>query len=297
MIMKTTSSLVRLFFSAFVLGLFGGALNAKIISVNIGAEGGNTKVDGDETFGVAALDTVVGGWNNIGWNFENLLWEDGTESTVGVNVSFPNERQFFGAGYINTPLNFGAPHYAGTSDDPGTGLSFYNLSANFPDGFYIIVYMGGFLANEGGLVTNGRTTFYYRPPADNKTALTPESLIEATDTTDPGAGNYEGAHYAVYGSKDLPITADFYSLRVDVIAGGAVAINGVQIVSASEEVVTSDWAGYPVDETGWANTADWLGWVNVTDGPWIWMLAFNNYGWIPEEGVTDSGAWVYLLNP
>ncbi len=295
--MKKTSSLIRLILSACAIGFLGTALDAKIISVNIGAEGGNTKVDGDETFGVAALDTVVGGWNNIGWNFENLLWEDGTESTVGVNVSFPNERQFFGPGYINTPLNFGAPHYAGTSDDPGTGLSFYNLSANFPDGFYIIVYMGGFVANEGGLVTNGRTTFYYRPPADNQTALTPETLIEATDVTDPGAGNYKGAHYAVYGSKDLPITADFYSLRVDVIAGGAVAINGVQIVSASEEVVSSDWAGYPVDENGWADTADWLGWVNVTNAPWIQILALDNYGWIPEEGVSDSGAWVYVLNP
>jgi hypothetical protein len=294
--MKTLPS-IRLLISLLSIGFLGTALDAKIISVNIGGEGDNTKVDGAETFGVAALDTVTGGWNNIGWNFENLLWNDGSESTVGVTVAFPNERSFYGPGYINTPLNYGAPHYEGTNDDPGTGLSFYNLAANFPDGYYIIVYISGFKTNEGGLITNGRTTFYYRVPQDNQTPLTPEALIEATDTVDPGAGNYKEAHYAVFGSKDLPLISDFYSIRLDVIAGGAAALCGVQIVSTSEDEVASDWAGYPVDENGWANTEGWLGWVNVTNAPWIQILNIDNYGWIPEEGVTDSGAWVYVLNP
>lgn len=294
--MNIKSSL-KLLLTSLALCFLSAGLEAKIISVNIGGDGGNTKVDGEETFGVAALDTVVGGWNNIGWNFENLLWDNGMESTVGVNVSFLNERQFFGAGYINTPLNFGAPHYAGTSDDPGTGLSFFNLSDNFPDGYYIIVYMTGFLANEGALLTNGRTTYYYRPAADNKTPLTPDALIEATDTSDPGAGNYKEAHYAVYGSKELPLISDFYSITIDVIAGGAASINGVQIVSASDEVVSSDWAGYPYDENGWADTGSWLGWVNVTAAPWVQILSLDNYGWIPEEGVSEAGAWVYILNP
>lgn len=281
----------------FLVLFLAGSAFGQIISVNIGGDGGNTKIDGDETFGVSSLNTVVGGWNNIGWDFDNLLWADGTASTVGVDVDFPNERNFFGPGYINTPLNYGAPHYTGTADDPGTALSFYNLAENFPDGYFIIVYITGFLPNEGASITNGRTTYYYRPAADNKTQLTPEGLMQATDTADPGAGNFKEAHYAVFGSKELPITADFYKVRLDCLAGGGAALCGAQIVSASEVTPPSEWAGYPYDENGWADTASWLGWINITSEPWILILSLNNYGWIPEEGVTDSGSWVYIRKP
>lgn len=296
--MKTHSS-IRLILAVLAVCSFSAALEAKIISVNIGGQGANTKVDGDETFGVAALDTVVGGWNNIGWNFENLLWSDGTASTVGVNVSFINNRDFFGPGYINTPLNYGAPHYIGTNDDPGTGLSFYNLAENFPEGYYIIVYITGFLNNTGALVTNGRTTYYYRPAEDNQTQLTPETLIEATDFTDPGAGNYKEAHYAVYGSKELPLNLDFYALNIDVISGGGASINGVQIVSAADVVdpPAEEWAGFSYDESGWANTGDWMGWVNVANAPWVQILDLDSFGWIPDEGISESGAWVYIPKP
>ena len=58
---------------------------------------------------------------------------------------------------------------------------------------------------------------------------------------------------------------------------------------------TPTWAGYNVDENGWANTDSWLGWVNVTDSPWIRVLNINNYAYIPEESVTESGSWMYIL--
>lgn len=55
------------------------------------------------------------------------------------------------------------------------------------------------------------------------------------------------------------------------------------------------WAGYDVDENGWANTGDWMGWVNVTYAPWVSVVNIDNYIYVEESGVTDSGAWMYIL--
>jgi len=55
------------------------------------------------------------------------------------------------------------------------------------------------------------------------------------------------------------------------------------------------WAGWSVDENGWANTEGWLGWVNVSAAPWIQILSFDGYGFVQESSVGDSGAWIYLL--
>jgi hypothetical protein len=55
------------------------------------------------------------------------------------------------------------------------------------------------------------------------------------------------------------------------------------------------WAGYNVDENGWANTESWLGWINAAQAPWIQILSLDNYGYIEESGVTDSGSWMYIL--
>ena len=51
------------------------------------------------------------------------------------------------------------------------------------------------------------------------------------------------------------------------------------------------WLGYPVDENGWANTGDWMGWVNVVNQPWIWSLDLNKYIY-----VNDDSGWVYVPN-
>jgi hypothetical protein len=59
----------------------------------------------------------------------------------------------------------------------------------------------------------------------------------------------------------------------------------------------TEWAGFPVDENGWANTEDWLGWVNVSNAPWILILNLDGYAWIPESAVSGSGGWLYLLKP
>jgi hypothetical protein len=282
--------------------LIGQALPAKSINVNVASAAehpNNTAIQADETFGVAALGTVSGNWNNLKWHLENLKWSDGTESTVGLTANFfESALNYYGPGYINTPLNYGPAHYAGTSDDPGTGFTVYNLAANFPDGYYVIVYMSGFLGSNpaSGLVTDGRTTYYYRPPADNQTALTPEALIQATVTTQPSAGNFQQAHYAVFGSKEAPFRFSSFTVRIDHIGGGGVGIGGMQVVSASDEVVVPDWAGYPMDPQGNVDTVDWLGWLNVASGDWVWSYSLSSYIYLPEGNVATGGAWTYFPN-
>lgn len=56
------------------------------------------------------------------------------------------------------------------------------------------------------------------------------------------------------------------------------------------------WAGYPVLETGDANTGEWLGWVNVSAKPWILSYSLNQWTYIDESAVSDSGSWVYVSN-
>ena len=54
------------------------------------------------------------------------------------------------------------------------------------------------------------------------------------------------------------------------------------------------WAGYDVDETGWVDTASWLGWINVSQGDFVWSDAFGKYIYLPEDIVGESGTWSYV---
>ncbi|MEX0325028.1 MAG: hypothetical protein AB3N33_02950 [Puniceicoccaceae bacterium] len=276
---------------------------AGVISVNIGADIDATRVLTD--YGVPGLETVVGNWNNIGFTFANPLWEDGSESTVLIETGFPwgkdddgGAPRRYGAGTVGTPLHHGPNVYPAT---PEVSLTFSNLRANFPDGYYVVVYLTGFASDEAGsrfnqgIVSDGRTTFYYRTPGDLTTPITMDDLVETTVTSDPGSGNYPMAHYAVYGSKDLPKNADVYKISIS-SSNRAVSIGGAQIVSATFEggSGTTMWAGYAVDGEGWVDTSPWLGWINVSQGDYVWSINLGKYIYLPEGFVSESGAWSYV---
>lgn len=55
------------------------------------------------------------------------------------------------------------------------------------------------------------------------------------------------------------------------------------------------WAGYEVDSLGWINTGNWMGYLNVTADPWIWVNSLGKYIYLPEGNVSTSGAWVYVM--
>lgn len=64
------------------------------------------------------------------------------------------------------------------------------------------------------------------------------------------------------------------------------------IEGGATEPVT--WGGYEVDNLGWINTGAWMGYLNVTAAPWVWVNSLAKYIYMPEANVSTSGAWIYV---
>ena len=56
------------------------------------------------------------------------------------------------------------------------------------------------------------------------------------------------------------------------------------------------WAGYPVDAGGNADTGAWMGWINVTNAPWVYSYDLEQYVYLDEAYVEGGGSWMYILN-
>jgi hypothetical protein len=275
------------------LVLFVPVLSANIISVNLafGPTGG-AAVDGEEVFGVPAEGTVLGNWNNVaqplgGTPSANLIREDATESGVQIAVYSAGGYAYWGAPYKETALNYGAAHYVATANE--VSMSILNLNAEYPDGYYIILYVNGATACEGAAVTDGTTTYYFKPKAVQE--ATP---VQITDTN-PDDG-YDVGNYIVFGSAEAPLMADATTFTIptgSVLTNNA-GIAGAQIVPASSGAPT--WAGYPVDEAGNVDTTPWMGFINVAAGEWVWSYSLGKWIYLPEEFVSESGAWAYATN-
>ncbi len=54
------------------------------------------------------------------------------------------------------------------------------------------------------------------------------------------------------------------------------------------------WDIYPKDEEGNVDTGEFLGWINVEEGDWIWSWRFHSWLYLPESFVEPSGAWSFL---
>jgi hypothetical protein len=304
---------IRTLISVLAIGLVAPCLQANIISVNIGADNDNSRVLTD--YGVGELGTVAGNWNNIGFDFANLLYGDGTESTVLVETNFPwgtnNDQTGFprsyGLGFIGTPLNHGPNCFPAT---PGpVSLVFSNLRANFPDGYYVIAYVTGFRSVldsnpqnfTEGIVSDGRTNFYYSVLSDTTTPFPMENLTATTVSADPGSGNYPVAQYAVFGSKELPKNADVYEITISSNNRG-VSLGGVQIVSATYEGGGGGptmWAGFDVRDGGIVEGLDgFLGWM-VREGTsdWWYSTSGQQYVYVQENYVTrGAGSFMYVFD-
>ena len=273
----------------------------EILSVNIAfAEEGNSAIDGLESFGVPSLGTVVGNWNNVDGTASDLIWASGGLSSVSYSLSNPNEFAYYGAGYINTPMNFGPDHYRGTADEPGTNLTLFNLNANFPNGYWAIAYLTGFIGNTGASITGGETTYFYQTLNPGPDSFGPDDLVETTVTADPGDGLAPFAQYAVFGEPDAPLQDDRMTFRVDALYGGGIGLGGIQLLAAREPVL--HWAGFPINPDGYADTGrgfiSWL-WVGK-DGAglasWRYAVSLGEWIYLPEAYISEgAGAWVYTF--
>jgi hypothetical protein len=215
------------------------AAQAAIISVNV-RDGGTTPNNTYVTtsFGIAAENSVVGFWTNTnsfsaGAPTNNLLDSTGANSGVSLTMLNPGGTQYWGAAYAGTPWNFGPSMFTATANP--VSLTFNNLSAYFPNGFYALVYVNGSLTNTGAGVSDGTTTYYFKP---SDPASTTPSLITAT--AHPGAGNFTAGNYAKFGSDLAPYLTNSVSFTIPpgVITAGNVGIGGVQLIGVIPEPST-----------------------------------------------------------
>lgn len=207
--------------------------SAQIVSVNVIQNPGNNsqQIDIGETFGIASLGTVVGGWNNLNANSTlNLADSTGFFTTVDLTLTQPNGQATFNNAYTNTPLFAGLDDYTTTTTP--VSMAFSDLNATFSGGYYAIVYVGGFNANTGASITDGSTTYFYK--VDPAPVNPYGTFIRTTQTTDLGLGNNPIAQYAVFGSTSSPLTADSITFTIDTLYGGGANLGGVQLVAVPE---------------------------------------------------------------
>lgn len=91
----------------------------------------------------------------------------------------------------------------------------------------------------------------------------------------------------------------FYTAIIDVQAtgdgdflliqqeGGNIGLKGTAVALAGAP--QKDWLGFPVDDNGWANSGDWLSWLNVTYDPWILIPQLQKY-----VTISDASGWIYV---
>jgi hypothetical protein len=225
----TKSVAAILVIAAFCLG---NRAPAAVISVNFIQDSGNAnqQIDANETFGVASLETIVGGWVNVNGPANNLSDAEGTPTSVRLlALTQPNGQATFNAVYANTPLFAGIDDYPATASP--TSVTLTNLADHFPYGYKVIAYVGGFNTCSNASISDGTTTFYYRTLS---APVAPVSFVRSTTTSNPGNLNAPGAQYAVFGEPEL-LTANSLTLTLDTLYGGGSGLCGFQIVGISSD--------------------------------------------------------------
>jgi fibronectin-binding autotransporter adhesin len=250
---------------------------AGVISVNLTPYTSDAaNIDSDETFGIASEGTVTGGWFNFnrsgGDNLQGPLTSaglplaDGSATTVNLSLTAPNSwASGFNAAYADTPLNQGLDDYTATT--PATSFTLTNLAANFPNGYKVIVYVGGFNANTGASISDGTTTYYYRPL---NPPVAPVTFVRTTSTTPPGGANVAPiAQYAVFGDPAL-LTNNSVTLTLNALFGGGAGLCGFQVIGVTAQELTARiWSGnlnnnWDTAILNWTNNI--FGTTNYADG-------------------------------
>jgi hypothetical protein len=73
-------------------------------------------------------------------------------------------------------------------------------------------------------------------------------------------------------------------------------VERISLFSNEEPPPPPGWFGYAIEEDGWVNTGAWLGYVNITNDPWIYSDDLGKYMYIPMGQSGEVGAWTYLSN-
>ena len=65
------------------------------------------------------------------------------------------------------------------------------------------------------------------------------------------------------------------------------------LIMAFIENAWSPGPGYSIDGEGWIDTEQWIGWLNVSQGHWLWSSGTESYFYLSSDEVRQSGAWLF----
>lgn len=123
---------------------------------------------------------------------------------------------------------------------------------------------------------------------------------EWIDSSDNPTGEFRdvpGAPFDIRTAATLEVNFEYDGTSTVVVAfGGYETDFKVDNVTISTAVPASEtWAGYPIREDGFVDTADLLGFIWVTDlADFVWSVDLGKYIYLPEEFVSASGAWSFI---
>ncbi|MEX0331573.1 MAG: cadherin repeat domain-containing protein [Puniceicoccaceae bacterium] len=107
------------------------------------------------------------------------------------------------------------------------------------------------------------------------------AFLSAPDFEEPGDADMNNDYVVEVEATDTSGNASTHTVTVTVLD--------------VEEIVT--WGFWTPDDLGWIDTnADgglFMGWVNVHQQPWVWVIAMNKYIYMPDGFISDSGSWSY----
>lgn len=243
--------------------------DAGVISVNLTEFAtANQQIISGANYGLAKQNSLVSGWVNLNQTLSatRLPFADGWLSPIAMAGTAPNAWASASSVYNSTPLVGGIDDYTGTVNP--TGITLTNLAASFPNGYKIVAYLSGYIANTGASISDGTTTFYYRPLTN---PVAPVALAQTTLTNDPGAGNAPFAQYAVFGDT-VPLTNNSLTLALRARYGGGAILGGFQILAKgalSAQGVPQGWYqsyNLPVDDFADVDLDGRNGWQEYAAG-------------------------------
>lgn len=75
---------------------------------------------------------------------------------------------------------------------------------------------------------------------------------------------------------------------------GTIFFENLEAYIERESTGPATWAGWPIGEMGVVDTGDWLGMVNVTHSPWIWLYTTESYVFIDPDTLGMDGGWAFF---
>lgn len=79
-----------------------------------------------------------------------------------------------------------------------------------------------------------------------------------------------------------------------VMESGTISFENLEATIEREAAAPTTWAGWDIGEMGVVDTGDWLGMVNVTHSPWIWLYTTESYVYIDPDTVAQDGGWAFF---